>query len=287
MKINMNKQQAALLSIFSNTALIIFKVIAGVSMNSISVLSEAIHSSLDLMASFIAFFSIKKAITPIDEDHPYGHGKYENVSGFAEAILIFFAAALIIFEASKKLISGATVHDVGPGLIVMAISSIINLLISTSLFKISKRTHSIALEADAMHLLTDVFTSLGVFVGLLLIKFTGIAILDPIFAIIVAILIFKAAYDLTVKSLHDLVDASLPEYELNIIKDVIASNLKVKGYHKLRSRKTGDIREIDIHVQVNRETTIAEAHEISNELEAQIQSKLENAHTVVHIEPAE
>ena len=169
----------------------------------------------------------------------------------------------------------------------MAISSIVNLVISTSLFRISKRTHSIALEADAMHLLTDVFTSLGVFVGLLLIKFTGIDILDPIFAILVAMLIFKAAYDLTIKSLHDLVDASLPEFELNIIKEVIAANSRVEGYHKLRSRKSGDIREIDIHLQVNRDTTIAEAHEISNELEYQIQSKLENAHTVVHIEPAD
>jgi cation diffusion facilitator family transporter len=287
MKMNLNKQQAALMSIFSNSALIVFKIFAGVSMNSISVLSEAIHSSLDLMASIIAFFSIRKAVTPIDDDHPYGHGKYENVSGFSEAILIFFAAALIIFEASKKLISGATVHDVGPGLIVMGISSLVNLFISTALFKVSKRTNSIALEADAMHLLTDVFTSLGVFVGLLLIKFTGIDILDPIFAIIVAILIFKAAYDLTVKSLHDLVDASLPENELKIIKDIVVANSKITSYHKLRTRKSGDIREIDIHVQVNCDTTIAEAHEISNELEKQIQEKLENTYTVVHIEPEE
>lgn len=283
----MNKQQAALLSIFSNTALIIFKLIAGISMNSISVLSEAIHSSLDLMASFIAFFSIRKAVTPEDSDHQYGHGKYENVSGFAEAILIFFAAAIIIYESAKKLISGATVHDVGPGLIVMAISALVNLGISTSLFRISKKTHSIALEADAMHLLTDVFTSLGVFVGLILIKLTGINILDPIFAILVAGLIIKAAYDLTVKSLKDLVDASLPECDINVILEVVKADPRVISYHKLRTRKAGDKREIDIHIQIDPDTTIEDAHKICNDLESEIQNRLPNAHTMIHIEPKE
>lgn len=283
----MNKQHAALLSIFSNFALILFKIIAGVMMNSISVLSEAIHSSIDLLASLIAFFSIKKAVEPEDNDHPFGHGKYENVSGFVEAILIFFAAALIIFEASKKLVSGSSIHDVGPGLIVMSVSSLINFIISTNLFRIAKRTNSIALEADAMHLLTDVFTSLGVFVGLLCIKFTGIQILDPIFALLVAGLIIKASYDLTKKSMKDLVDSSLPDEEIKIIIDIINSQSQVKGYHKLRTRKSGDRREIDIHLQIENNTTIEDAHVLSNAIESQIEACFPHAYIVVHIEPLE
>lgn len=281
----MNKQHAALLSIISNTTLIIFKIIAGLMMNSVSVLSEAVHSSIDLLASLIAFFSIRKAVQPEDYDHPFGHGKYENVSGFVEAILIFFAAALIIFEASKKLLYGSAIHDVGPGLIVMLISSLINFIISTNLFRISKRTNSIALEADAMHLLTDVFTSLGVFVGLLLIKFTGIRILDPIFALLVALLIIKASYDLTVKSMKDLVDGSLPDDEITIIVNVIQSHPEIKGYHKLRTRKSGDTREIDIHLQTDDFLTIANAHIISDIIEGEINERLPNSYIVIHIEP--
>lgn len=281
----MNKQQAALLSIISNTTLIVFKIIAGLMMNSVSVLSEAIHSSIDLLASLIAFFSIKKAVQPVDEGHPFGHGKYENVSGFVEAILIFFAAALIIFEAAKKIVYGSAVHDVGPGLIVMLISSLINLIISTNLFRIAKRTNSIALEADAMHLLTDVFTSLGVFVGLLFIKFTGIQILDPIFALLVATLIIKASYDLTVKSMKDLVDSSLPDEEINIIVDVIQSHPEIKSYHKLRTRKSGNIREIDIHLQTDDTLTIADAHRISDTIEGEVKERLLNSYMVIHIEP--
>lgn len=283
----MNKQQAALLSIFSNAALIILKVVAGITMNSISVISEAVHSSIDLLASLIAFFSIRVAVQPEDEEHPFGHGKYENISGFVEAILIFIAGALIVFEAAKKLISGSYVAEVGPGLIVMMISTIVNLIISTSLLKISKRTNSIALEADAMHLLTDVFTSFGVFVGLLLIKFTGVQILDPIFAIFVACLIFKASYDLTRKSMRDLVDSSLPNDEVDIIIDTINSHPEVKSYHKLRTRKSGDRREIDVHLQIDKNTTIEDAHKISDIIENEIKEKLPKTYIVLHVEPQE
>jgi cation diffusion facilitator family transporter len=285
--IEMNKQQGALLSIFSNTTLIIFKIIAGLTMNSISVLSEAIHSSIDLLASLIVFFSIRKAVEPEDADHPFGHGKYENVSGFVEAILIFFAAAIIIFEATKKIIEGSSVSTVGPGLIVMGISSFINFVISTNLFRIAKRTNSIALEADAMHLLTDVFTSLGVFIGLLLIKFTGIQILDPIFALIVAALIIKTSYDLTKKSMKDLVDSSLPNDEINTILEVIKSHPQIKSYHKLRTRKSGERREVDIHLQIDNNSSIADAHRISNIIEEEIKSRLTNTYIVVHVEPIE
>lgn len=281
----MNKQKAALISVFSNTALIIFKVIAGLSMNSISVLSEAVHSGIDLLASIIAFISIRKAVKPEDDDHPFGHGKYENVSGFVEALLIFAAAIIIIYEAVTKLISGSDIGSTGPGMIVMAVSSLINLGISTTLLKISKKTNSIALEADAMHLLTDVFTSLGVFLGLLLIRITGIKILDPIFAIVVALLIIKASIDLTRKSMKDLVDSSLPVEETEQIISIIKKYPQITSYHKLRTRKSGERREVDVHIQMDNSTTVKEAHNLCDEIEDEINRTLKNTYIVLHIEP--
>ncbi|KMT22835.1 cation diffusion facilitator family transporter [Clostridium cylindrosporum] len=281
----MNKKSAALLSIFSNSFLIIFKLISGILMGSISVLSEAIHSGLDLVASIIAFISIKQSMKPKDEEHPFGHGKFENVSGFVEAILIFIAAGIIIVEASKKLIGGVQIESLNAGIIVMLISSLINLCISMLLFKIAKKEDSIALEADAMHLLTDVFTSFGVFLGLIVIKITGIQIIDPIIAIVVATMIIKASIDLTKKSLIDLVDTSLPPEDLNKIKELLSSHPRIKSFHKLRTRKSGATREIDFHICVDEEISIFDAHSISHEVKEEIEKELLGGYVTVHIEP--
>jgi cation diffusion facilitator family transporter len=279
------KEQAPLLSITSNTLLVIFKLAAGLWMNSVSIISEAIHSFIDLLASFIAFFSIRLSIKPEDEEHPFGHGKYENISGFLEAILIFFAAVFIIYQSVKKIISGVEIENVGIGMVVMFVAAALNFTISMVLLKISKRTDSIAVEADAMHLLTDVFTSLGVLIGLIIIKFTNIKILDPIIAILVSFLILKTAYNLTKKSINDLLDTNLPENELNKITDIVNSHREVTSYHKLRTRRSGSRREIDIHVRVGRETSLVDAHEITREIQAEIKDIFPNSYIVVHIEP--
>ena len=239
-------------------------------MNSVSIISEAIHSFIDLLASLIAFFSIRLSIKPEDEEHPFGHGKYENISGFLEAILIFFAAVFIIYESVKKIISGVEIENLGVGMIVMFVAAALNLTISMVLLKISKRTDSIAVEADAMHLLTDVFTSVGVLIGLIIIKFTNIKIFDPIVAILVSLLILKTAYDLTKKSINDLLDANLPEKELNKIIDIVKSHKEITSYHKLRTRRSGSRREIDVHVRVDRETSLVDAHDITHDIQKEI-----------------
>lgn len=282
----MNKQNAAFLSIFSNTALIIFKIVAGLLMGSVSVISEAIHSSIDLLASVIAFFSIKKASKAEDDEHPFGHGKYENVSGFVEAILILIAAILIIFEAVKKLFSNEPVQNIGAGILVMFVASLVNFIISMILLKISKKTDSIALEADAMHLLTDVFTSLGVLFGLVLLKVTGIKIIDPLTALFVALLILKTAITLIKKSLLDLVDSRLPLEELTQIQDIISSHKEISAYHNLRTRKSGSTKEIDVQVHVNKDTTLVQAHTLCDEIEAEIKAKLPGeTYVIIHAEP--
>jgi cation diffusion facilitator family transporter len=196
----LRKQKVAMLSIYSNTTLVVLKLAVGITMMSVSVLSEAIHSMIDLIAAVIANYSVRKSAIPADKDHAYGHGKYENYAGVIEALLIFFAALLIIYEALQRLFSKAAVEFLWAGIAVMGISVVVNLLVSRQLMKVGKEEDSMALIADGMHLRTDVYTSLGVFLGLILIVVTGIEELDAIVAIGVAILIMKAAYGLTKES---------------------------------------------------------------------------------------
>lgn len=281
----MDKRKAALLSVFSNSILIIFKLMAGILMGSISVISEAIHSSIDLFASFIAFFSIKKASEAEDKDHPFGHGKYENLSGFVEALLIFVAAAIIIYEAIKKIIEGAQIESTGAGIIVMLVSSAVNLVISMMLLKIAKKTDSIALEADGMHLLTDVVTSFGVFVGLIIVRFTGLKIVDPITALFVAGLIIKASYDLTRKSMVDLLDGTLPQQDIDKITKIISSYPEVKNYHRLRARKTGQKREIDIHIRLDKDMPLTEAHNLCHAIQKDVLAEFNKAYIIIQLEP--
>ncbi|HEX2970098.1 MAG TPA: cation diffusion facilitator family transporter, partial [Bacteroidales bacterium] len=181
------KVKVARLSIVSNTFLIIIKIVVGLLSGSVSIISEAIHSSMDLVAALIAFFSVRVSDNPPDSRHPYGHGKVENVSGVIEALLIFIAAGWIIFEASKKIFGGEIeLESIGLGSLVMLIAAVVNTLVSMRLYKVARETHSVALEADALHLKTDVYTSLGVAAGLGLIMLTGFRWLDPVVAIMVA-----------------------------------------------------------------------------------------------------
>ena len=183
-----SKVSIARLSIASNTLLILMKMAVGLISGSVSILSEAIHSSMDLVAAIIAFLSVRVSDNPPDSRHPYGHGKIENISGVIEALLIFIAAIWIIVEAAKKLAGEKIeIDSIALGSIVMLISAIVNTIVSRRLYKVARATNSVALEADALHLKTDVYTSLGVSAGLGLILITGINWLDPIIAILVAL----------------------------------------------------------------------------------------------------
>lgn len=283
----MTKRQAASLSIISNSILIVFKLTAGIMMGSISVISEAIHSSIDLMASFIAFFSIRKSSQAEDSDHPFGHGKYENVSGFVEAILILFAAIIIVYESITKLVHGSNVENVWSGILVMLIASAINFVISLILLDISKKTDSIALEADAMHLLTDVYTSLGVFAGLILLKLTGWKPFDALTALFVACLIGRTSIGLIKKSMVDLVDSTLPDDEIEKITQVLNSHSEIESYHRLRTRKSGTNREIDIHIILDESISFVNAHHICDEIENEIKNIFPGSFVMIHTEPNE
>jgi cation diffusion facilitator family transporter len=284
----MRKQKVAMLSIYSNSFLVVLKLAAGLLMMSVSVISEAIHSMIDLVAAAIANYSVRQSGKPADEDHQYGHGKYENYAGVIEAILIFFAALIIIYESILKFFSHGPVEFLWAGIIIMGISVVVNTYVSRRLYQVGIEEDSIALQADGLHLRTDVYTSLGVFLGLILINLTGWTFLDPMVAIFVALMIFKAAFDLTKEAQKGLVDEKLPDDEVEKVKKVLEEhrNLYV-GFHELRTRKSGSDRFIDVHLVVRYNITMSEASKVSEHMAADIERCLPNCHVTVKLEPCE
>ena len=280
------KTKIALLSVTSNSTLVIMKIIAGILSGSISIISEAIHSGMDLVASLIAFIAVKTSSKPANKEHPYGHGKLENFSGLAEGVLIFVAAGMIIFEAAKKIMHPIELEQAFVAIAVMVLSGLINLFVSHTLHKVAKEEDSQALEADALHLRTDVYTSLSVGVGVLLVKLTGIYILDPIVAILVALLIVREAWHLTKNAFNFLIDVKLSdEEEKEVIKVIELHNAEFINYHKLKTRKAGSMKHIDFHITVPSDMTIGEAHEIIGRIKKDMCDRLQNTRVSIHLDP--
>jgi cation diffusion facilitator family transporter len=284
------KQNTARLSVISNTSLVLMKFIVGFAIGSVSIISEAIHSSMDLIAAVIAFFSVRKSAEPPDAAHSFGHGKFEDLSGFIEALLIFVAALLIIYEAVIKLLGRATAELPDEllifGIAVMGIAALANWYVSHRLFVVAKLSESIALESDAWHLRTDVYTSLGVFVGLVLIKLTHIQIFDPLVALCVAVVIMKAAYDLTRRSLFDLSDHSIPEKDEKRIKEIICQHSSIyAGFHDLKTRRSGPEIFIEFHLVVPGDISVVRSHDLTDHLEADLNTEYPRATITIHVEP--
>ncbi len=280
-------RSAAMLSVISNSVLVVSKIAIGIFSGSVSVLSEGIHSGLDLIAAIIAFFSVSLSARPVDDKHPYGHGKIESISGSVEAFLIVVAGGLIIREAVLKLQSGGEIEHINLGLAVMFVSVILNIIVSRVLFRVGKRYESQAIEADAHHLSTDVMTSLGVFAGLILVKITGLHWLDAAVAFGVAALIVWIGMKVFFNSFFDLIDQKLPEEEEQRIKRIIEehSGLFVE-YHKMRTRRSGAVRYIDMHLVLSGDERIKDAHDLCDHLERDIGAALNNCNITIHIEPS-
>ncbi len=285
------KSRAALVSVCSNITLIIMKVIVGVISGSVSIISEAIHSAMDLVAALIAFFSVRKSDAPPDERHPYGHDKIENVSGVIEAVLILIASGWIIIEAVKKLFDPGEIEVLSLGFMVMLASAAVNWIVSGHLYRIAKEEDSVALAADALHLKADVLTSLGVAGGLFGIWAAShfgynLYYLDPVVAIGVAIFITKEAIEMLNHAFQPLVDHSLSEEELAITAEVIQQfRPQSDGFHELRSRRAGRRRHIDFHLTLPREMTVAESHSICDQIERAIEERLPYSVVLIHVEP--
>jgi cation diffusion facilitator family transporter len=280
-----SKVSIARLSILSNTLLILMKLVVGIISGSVSIISEAIHSSMDLVAAIIAFLSVRVSDNPPDSRHPYGHGKIENISGVIEALLIFTAAILIIIEAVKKLLGEKIeIESIWLASLVMLISAIVNIFVSRRLYKVARATNSMALEADALHLKTDVYTSLGVSIGLGLILLTHINWLDPVIAIFVALFILKESFGLLKKAFTPLLDAAWAEAEIVELEKML-NDLDV-NYHDLRTRVAGNYRFVDIHIQIPEDVSVGQAHKYCDTIENMLTSVYQNLTVTIHVEPS-
>ncbi len=285
------KSGAAGLSIASNATLIVLKIVAGAITGSIAILTEAIHSAIDLLASIVAFFSVRAADEPADREHPYGHEKLENLAAAIEGMLILVGAGIIIFEATRRLVVGAEIEDLGVGIAVIAFSAVANVCVSAFLYRRAKALESPALEGDAAHLRTDAATSLGVLVGLLLVEITGEPAFDAIAALAVAGAIVVAGVRLLTRSGRVLVDESLPAAELDRVEAAIALERErapeIAGYHKLRARGAGAHRYVDLHLQFRAGTTLEHAHAVAHEVRGAIEAEIPHSEVLIHTEPEE
>ncbi len=281
----------ARLSILSNTVLILMKLAVGILSGAVSIISEAIHSLMDLGAAVMAFFSIRIAQRPADTGHPYGHEKVENVSGVIEAVLIFVAAVLIIVEAAKKLMHPEPVAHLEIGVAVMAVSGIVNTVVSRILYRVSHQEQSVALEADALHLKTDVYSSVGVAVGLLLIVVLNRVLhvawayyLDPVVAIVIAAVILVEAWKMLRKAFGPLLDTSISPEELSVVEASVARHPEA-SLHSVRTRRAGGKKHIDFHLTVPAGMSVQESHDLCDDIEGELEMKLSNTSVLIHIEP--
>ncbi len=281
------KQRTAVLSVVSNTALILLKVVAGTLTGSVAILTEAMHSSIDLIASVVAYVSVRIADEPADERHSYGHVKVENLAAAFEALLILVGSAVIAFEAVRRLITGGRTHTLGLGIAVIAFSAVANLVVSAVIGRVGRRTASPALQGDAAHLRTDAISSLAVLVALVLVKATGAQWIDPVAALVVASSIVVTGIRLLVRSGEVLVDQALPAGEMETIVQVIQTfpDGAVLGFHQLRTRRGGSQRYVDVHLQFRHGTSLEQAHRTAHELQDKIADALGGADVLIHLEP--
>jgi cation diffusion facilitator family transporter len=281
------KSGAAGLSVASNTLLIAVKVAVGAITGSIAIITEAAHSLIDLLASVIALASVRKADEPADVEHPYGHEKLENLAAAIEGMLILVGAAVIVYEATHRLVVGSHVDSLGLGIAVMGLSAIANFAISGFLGRQARRLESPALEGDAAHLRTDAFTSIGVLAGLLLVEITGHNAFDSIAALAVAVAIVVSGLRIITRSSRILVDEALPADEMDLIEAAIRSVRppEMVGYHRLRARRAGSRRYVDLHMQFRSGTSLERAHELAHAMRSAIEAELPAADVLIHVEP--
>jgi len=282
------KGGATKLLIGAVVGLIIFKVVVSWLTGSISMLAQAADSLLDLFAGIITFSAIRIAAKPADAEHPYGHGKVEDIAGIVQGILIFIAGGLIIYSAIVRIIEGSSIELAEAGIAVMGVSIVVSIFLSRHLLRVSRTTGSIALEANAHNIAADVYSASAVLVGLAIVRFTGLNIIDSAIAIGVAIYILKVALDTIRKPISGLLDEKLPPSQQAVIEDCLKKHSReVSGFHALRTRRAGSQSYIDLHLVMTRDISLEQAHQICDRIEVEIKSTLREASVTIHAEPCD
>jgi len=274
------------LSILTALITIILKLIAYFFTQSVGLLSDAVESLVNLMAAIIAFLAIRLAEKPADKKHPYGHSKAEYFSSIAEGIFIFLASLAIIFSALERLFHPRPLEQISIGLLVSSTATLINFLVGKKLISVGKKYQSITLEADGHHLLTDVWTSVGVILAVFLVDKTKILILDPLVAILVALNILLTGANLIRRSLSGFMDEAIDKKDLEKIKKIFEKYQK-KGliFHEIKSRRSGQKKFLSFHALFPKSYTIKKAHDLVYKIEKEIKNDVLNIQIESHLEP--
>jgi len=280
------KLAAARLSVFTALALAILKFLTGLLTGSLAVLTSAIDSLLDILMSGINLMAIRHAEQPADEEHPYGHGKFETLATLFQSLVIAGSGGWIVYEAVQRMIEGYAIRKTGIGIVVMLVSTIASYLISRHLRKVARETDSSALEADSLHFSMDVYTNLALLTGLLLISQFNLPWLDPVMSILVACYILFESIRLLRHGMRDILDEQLPETVRHEIESLINDHKhELFGYHNLRTRRAGSQKLIDFHLTVCKHLSVEEAHDITDYIEKKIGEEISGTDVTIHVEP--
>ena len=280
------KKRVALLSVLAAIFLTSSKFIIGILTGSLGILSEALHSALDMVAAVITYFSVRISDKPADKEHNYGHGKIENFSALVETILLVITCAWIIYEAVHRLTTGNTEIEVSVWSYVVVISSIvIDVSRSRALAKVAKKYNSQALEADALHFSTDIWSSTVVLLGLIFAQF-GIYLADSVAALMVALIVLFVSYRLGKKAIDVLLDKA-PFETIGVVKEILVGFAEVKEYHNLKVRTAGADTFIKFNIHVEPEANLLYVHELCDRIEKELQNKIPRSEVYIHAEPQE
>jgi cation diffusion facilitator family transporter len=281
---------AAKLLLATVLGLFALKVIVGVVTGSISIWAQAVDSSLDIFAVIVTFLTVGYSAKPADREHPFGHGKAEAIAAGIQAVLLLGASAAIAYSAIRRIIDGTGVAYAPAGVAVMLVSTVTSFLLSRHLFKVARTTGSTALEANANNIRSDVYSTGGVLIGLAVVSiWNNLTIIDPILALLVVVLILRATYRVGWMAFHELVDVKLPEDEEKNIRQAITEHFggEVVSFHKLRTRKAGSQRYIDLHLVMPKQVSIEEAHRVCDHLEKDMKNRLLRTDVTIHVEPCD
>ena len=279
--------RAAALSFTSNLTLMILKFAVATLTGSIAVLSDAVDSAEDTVASTFAFLSIRLASQPADKEHPYGHGKAESIAAAGQALLIAGGGGYIIFRAVDRLIERGAEIDTVPGLIALAVTAAVNVAVVLYVARAARLTGSVALKADTRHLWTNVAQAGAVIFALGLVALTSNTVFDPLVALLLAVYLLWSASQVFTAALGEIMDVRLPEGEEQLIEACLHEHRggSIRGYHDLRTRKAGRQRYVELHLLVDPQQTVAAAHGLCDTLEEAIRARLPGAVVTIHLEP--
>ncbi len=283
---NSTAVRIAAISLGATMGLLLLKLVLGILSRSIAVLSDAVDSGTDLTSAAAALISVQVALWPADEEHPYGHGKVESISATVAATVVALGGGFVVVQAIRRLVGGSPDINVGLGLAPMFVAAAVNLVLHRFMAREARRSHSLALAAEATHLQTNVVQATTVIAGLSLVAISGERVFDPLVALGLAGYMAWTAVGLVRTALSEIMDVALPEHELRAIHDVLVAHKdEIRGFHRLRSRRAGPTRHVDMHILVDPERTVADVHAICDSIERDIQQRLPRTVVIIHMEP--